>query len=68
VLVPPVGNGVEKLDGSSEVKIVAVEGERVYLAARVDRSAGVNPATVSHGGHWAGFCMTYRAHGFHFQE
>jgi hypothetical protein len=43
-LVPPVGKGVEKLDGSSEVKIVAVEGERVYLVARVARSAGVNPA------------------------
>ena len=46
VLVPPVGNGVEKLDGSSEVKIVAVEGERVYLAASVERRAGVKPAPV----------------------
>jgi hypothetical protein len=47
VLVPPVGKGVEKLEGSSEVKIVAVEGESVYLLARVCRSAGVNPASVN---------------------
>ena len=43
VLVPPVGNGVEKFDGNSEVKIVAVEGERVYLVASVERRAGVKP-------------------------
>ena len=68
MLVPPVGSGVEKLDGSSEVKMVAVEGDKVYLAARVDKSAGVNPAWVSvkEGIGWSG--MTYRAHGFHFQE
>jgi hypothetical protein len=47
VLVPPVGKGVEKLEGSSEVKIVAVEGESMYLLARVERSAGVNPASVN---------------------
>lgn len=46
MLVPPVGSGVEKLDGSSEVKMVAVEGERVYRAASVDRSAGVKPGQV----------------------
>ena len=43
VLVPPVGNGVEKFDGSSDVKMVAVDGERVYLVERVERRAGVNP-------------------------
>ena len=47
VLVPPVCKGVEKLDGSSEVKIVAVEGDRVYLVAKVDKSACVKPGLVS---------------------
>ena len=45
--MPPVGKGVEKLEGSSEVKMVAVEGESVYLQARVERSAAVNPASVN---------------------
>jgi len=43
VLVPPVGSGVEKLEGSSEVKMVAVLGERMYLLEMAARSAVVNP-------------------------
>lgn len=46
VLVPGVATGVVKLEGSSEVKMVAVEGDRTYLAFRVAKRELVNP---SHG-------------------
>lgn len=39
----PVARGVEKLEGSSEVKIVAEEGEMRYLAVRVAMRASLNP-------------------------
>lgn len=40
--MPPVGKGVEKAEGSSEVKMVPV-GERTYLCVRVERRACVKP-------------------------
>ena len=43
VLVPPVAIGVEMFDGSSEVKMVALEGERVYRCARVAIRPDVKP-------------------------
>ena len=39
----PVARGVEKLEGSSEVKIVAEEGEMRYLAVSVAMRASLNP-------------------------
>ena len=42
-MLAPVAAGVEKLDGSSEVKIVALEGEMRYLVMRVVRRASLNP-------------------------
>lgn len=42
----PVPRGVERLEGSSEVKIVAEEGEMRYFAWRVARSASLNPGWV----------------------
>lgn len=38
VLVPPVAMGVERLDGSSEVKMVP-DGESIYFCMRVATSA-----------------------------
>ncbi len=35
--------GVERFDGSSEVKIVAEDGEMRYLALRVARRASLKP-------------------------
>lgn len=35
--------GVEMLEGISEVKMVADEGEMIYLAWIVDRSASLKP-------------------------
>lgn len=47
-MLAPVARGVERLEGSSEVKIVALEGEMRYLVLRVARRASLNPAcTVS---------------------
>lgn len=47
-VLAPVARGVERLEGSSEVKIVALEGEMRYLVLRVVRRASLNPAcTVS---------------------
>jgi hypothetical protein len=43
VLVPPVGSGVDRLEGSSEVKMVAVEGDKVYFCASTASRAGVSP-------------------------
>lgn len=45
MLVPPVGMGVEKLEGSSEVKMVA-DGERTYFCVMVLSRAWVNPTSV----------------------
>jgi len=42
VLVP-VPAGVEMLEGSSEVKIVAEEGEMRYLVWRTDMRASLKP-------------------------
>lgn len=39
----PVPMGVERFDGSSEVKIVAEDGEMTYLALRVARRASLKP-------------------------
>jgi len=41
--VPGVATGVVKFDGSSEVKMVAVDGERTYLELRTDNRLEVNP-------------------------
>lgn len=38
-----MARGVEKFEGSSEVKIVAEEGEMRYLAIRVAMRASLNP-------------------------
>ena len=50
MLVPGVPIGVEKFEGSSDVKMVALEGDSVYLVDRVESNAGVKPETqtVSH--------------------
>lgn len=39
----PVAAGVVRLEGSSEMNIVALEGEMRYLAVRVERSASLKP-------------------------
>lgn len=41
--MPPVGIGVDKFDGSSDVKMVAVEGDRVYRWARTPSNPSVKP-------------------------
>ena len=43
--MPFVGTGVVKFEGSSEVNIVAVDGERRYLALRVANRASLKPGT-----------------------
>ena len=45
-MLAPVARGVEKLEGSSEVKIVAEEGEMRYFAVRVARRASLKPVLV----------------------
>ena len=42
----PVGTGVVKLDGSSEVNMVALEGDIRYLEFRVPTKASLNPTAV----------------------
>jgi hypothetical protein len=42
VLVPPVGNGVEKFDGISDVKIVP-DGERMNFCVIAPSKACVKP-------------------------
>ena len=42
-MLAPVASGVEKFDGSSEVKMVALEGEIRYLALIVAKRASLNP-------------------------
>lgn len=49
MLVPGVATGVVKLDGNSDVKMVAVEGDKTYLELRTDIRLEVNPGLlVSH--------------------
>ena len=43
-VLAPVATGVERLDGSSEVKIVALEGEMRYFAWSVARRASLKPS------------------------
>ena len=43
VLVPGVATGVVKFDGNSEVKMVAVDGDRTYLELRTDNRLDVKP-------------------------
>lgn len=43
VLVPGVATGVVKFDGNSEVKMVAVEGDRTYLVLRTESRLAVKP-------------------------
>lgn len=43
----PVATGVVRLEGSSEVKIVALEGEMRYFAVRMARRASLNPIWIS---------------------
>ena len=45
-VLAPVGMGVEKVEGSSEVKMVAEDGEMIYLAARVERRASLKPGRL----------------------
>lgn len=45
--MPGVATGVVKFEGSSEVNMVAVDGESVYRADSSAVSAGVNPVKVS---------------------
>lgn len=42
-MLAPVAAGVERLDGSSEVKIVALEGDMRYFEWRVARRASLKP-------------------------
>ena len=42
-VLAPVPMGVERFEGSSEVKMVAEEGEMRYLAWRVARRASLKP-------------------------
>lgn len=42
-MVPGVATGVVKFEGSSEVNIVAVEGDKTYLAFNVAKRELVNP-------------------------
>lgn len=42
-MLAPVGIGVEKLEGSSEVKIVALDGETRYLEFKVASKASLKP-------------------------
>ena len=44
MLVPPVGIGVEMLEGSSDVKMVALEGDKVYFCPSIAMRAAVKPA------------------------
>lgn len=42
----PVATGVVILDGSSEVKMVALDGEMRYLEFKVPTKASLNPARL----------------------
>ena len=42
-MLAPVANGVEIFEGSSDVKIVALEGEMRYFDVSVDKSASLKP-------------------------
>ena len=43
MFVPGVATGVVKLEGSSEVKMVAVEGDKVYRVANVASKLAEKP-------------------------
>jgi len=43
VFVPGVATGVVKFEGSSEVNMVAVDGDRIYLELRTDKRLEVKP-------------------------
>jgi hypothetical protein len=43
VFVPGVATGVVKFEGSSDVKIVAVEGDKTYFELRADMRLGAKP-------------------------
>lgn len=43
VVAPPVGRGVERLDGMSAVKVLD-DGERMYFCVMVESNALVKPA------------------------
>ena len=45
-VLAPGARGVDRVLGSSEVKIVALEGEMRYLAMRVSRRASLKPSEV----------------------
>ena len=42
-MLAPVANGVERLEGSSEVKIVAEDGDIRYLLLSTETSASLKP-------------------------
>lgn len=42
-VLAPVATGVERFEGSSEMNMVALEGEMRYLAVRVERRASLKP-------------------------
>ena len=42
-VLAPVASGVERLEGSSEVKIVAEDGDIRYLLLRTETSASLKP-------------------------
>ena len=48
VLVPPVGSGVERAEGNSEVKMVPEEGVRMYFWVIVARRACENPTVYAY--------------------
>ncbi len=45
-MLAPVAMGVVKFDGSSEVKMVALEGEMRYFAFRVVIRASLKPGSI----------------------
>lgn len=42
-VLAPVATGVERFEGSSEMNMVALEGEMRYLDVRVERRASLKP-------------------------
>lgn len=46
--MPPVGKGVERFEGSSEVKMVAVDGDKVYFCVSLESRAEAKPASRHH--------------------
>lgn len=48
-MLAPVATGVVKLEGSSDEKIVALDGDMRYLAVKVASNASLNPAHTNQG-------------------